>query len=195
MKKVMFDIGNVILKADHRITFGMLKKYGVPEENIQCFYDNDDYREFSRGKISGNDFYRAIVEKHVKFPLTYEQAVEAHDKHIYEVDAEVIAIVSRLFDIVVLTNTNEWQTSRERELVDMEKYSKKIFRSHEMGMLKTDEGCFEKAVEELGVYPENIIFIDDSKDNIEKAKSAGIECILFTDAKSLEKELENKGVL
>lgn len=195
MKKIMFDVGNVILKADHRITHDILKKYGVPEENTQNFYNNPDYMEFSRGRISGNDFYRSIVEKHVKFQLTYEQVVKAHDNHIYEVDSEVLDIVSRLSDIAVLTNTNEWQTLREKELVDLGKYSKKILRSHEMGMLKTDEGCFEKVIKELGIEPDKIIFIDDNRDNIEMAGSAGIECILFTDAKSLEKELKSKRIL
>ena len=195
MKKAMFDVGNVILKADHKITFDILKKYGVPEENAANFYNNADYAAFSRGKISRKDFYAAIVEKHVRFQLTYEQVVEAHDKHIYEVDTDVMRIVSGLPGIIVFTNTNEWQTNRERELVDLEKYSDKIIRSHEIGMLKADEGCFEKIIKEFELNPSEVIFIDDNKENIEKAMMAGMDGILFTDAKNLERKMKEKHLI
>ncbi len=42
---------------------------------------------------------------------------------------------------------------------------------------------------------EETIFIDDNPENIKRAKQSGIEGILFKNARDLEEELVEKGIL
>lgn len=39
----LFDVGNVIIDADHAITFKILQEYGVDPDRARLFYANDDY--------------------------------------------------------------------------------------------------------------------------------------------------------
>ncbi len=189
MQVIIFDVGNVIIKATHEITMRILGEYGVPEQRRGKFFDNPDYDVYSRGMMTSREFYNRLVETHLKFPLKYEQIVRAHDEHMYAVDSGVAGILEKLWgsgrELAFLTDTNEWQTRREKEMVNLAKYSEKIFRSHETHFLKTDEGCFEHVIKELGGDPASLLLVDDSPEKIEMARKHGLQTIQFLSAEQL----------
>ncbi len=61
--------------------------------------------------------------------------------------------------------------------------------SSKLGTRKPDAAIFDKTVELLGVDAMEVIFVDDTLENIESASILGIKSILFTDFKSFEKDL------
>jgi len=130
--------------------------FGVPKELATSFFTVDEYQQFSRGLISGEDFYKALVDNHLKTNLIYDDIVMAHNEHIYEIDNQVVNIIKGLdSEIAILTDTNEWQTNREKELISLTKYSNNIFRFHETHMLKTDVDCFPYIVNKFGEIASN----------------------------------------
>ena len=194
---IIFDVGNVIIQADHAITHKILQGYGVPKGRAEKFYKAPEYKEFCRGEITGKDFYSALVKKYLKFGLTYGQVVYAHNQHIYAADKNAIEIIKKLskFDIAFLTDTNKWQTQRERELVDISVFSKTIFRSHETHMLKTDPGLFPYIIKKLKAKPADMLLIDDSPEKVKKAEQNGLRTICFESPNQLEKELKKQKLL
>ena len=78
--------------------------------------------------------------------------------------------------------SNSFVGAREQEearygftsLVDLAVYS------HEEGVRKPDPRIYEIAIERLGVAPAEILFLDDLQENVEAARAAGIEAVLFT---------------
>ena len=50
----------------------------------------------------------------------------------------------------------------------------KLFLSFEMGMRKPDPRIFRKVVQVTGINPSESVFIDDSRQNVEAAKSIGL---------------------
>ncbi|MDP3771741.1 MAG: hypothetical protein Q8R16_05560, partial [bacterium] len=122
----------------------------------------------------------------------------AHDAHLYDVDAETVAILnalrSRGVPLAFATDTNEWQTARERELIDLTPYGR-VFRSHELGALKADGGVFEHIVSELDVEPQHILFIDDSPEKVVCAATLGMVTHRFTTARALQGTLTEYGLL
>jgi HAD superfamily hydrolase (TIGR01509 family) len=189
--KVIFDVGNVIIKADHSLTYSYLESFGVSKEKAKLFFSNKEYEDFSRGEISEEEFCSSL-NKYLEKNLSCEQLEKAHDIHIYGVDEQVIEILSSIKeDLFFLTDTNIWQTRREKELVNLNKFSDKIFRSHKVGFLKEDFGCFPFIIKELNEKPENLLLIDDSPEKIEMAKQNGLRIILFTNAEKLRIDLKN----
>jgi putative hydrolase of the HAD superfamily len=61
-----------------------------------------------------------------------------------------------------------------------------------MGKSKQDSTIFDDIAEELQVTPEQILFIDDSSGNIERARKKGLQTILFKDKESFMKEPCNR---
>jgi len=197
MKNIIFDVGNVIIKSDQNITFSMLKDYGVPNNAARKFFDNYEYREFSRGNISARIFYDTLIQKHLGVHLKYEHIVDAHNKHLTGVIHKVVEMLSKLprEKLVFLTDTNEWQTTRERQLIDLSHYSDIIFRSHEIHMLKIDDGLFPYIIKKLNVKPEEIILIDDSIEKIEIAQKHGLRTHQFIDPSQLADYLISQDIL
>ncbi len=187
---ILFDVGNVILLANHKITHEILcKEYEVPAERAAKFFENEDYRNFSRGMIDGEEFYKRLVQNYLKTDLSYEEVVAAHDRHIYDVDSEVVEIIKSLSPKIRLgfvTDTNLWQTRREREMIDLARFSKEIFRSYESGMIKNDEGFFPYLLKVLGLKPSEILLIDDSPEKIKRAQENGFLTHTYENADKLK---------
>ena len=192
---IVFDVGNVIVLADHAITHKILQDYGVPEDRAKLFFENEEYREFGRGRIDGNAFCKALIGKYFKTQLTFEQIVDAHNQHIYAVDEEVVKVLKRLkksnrHSLAFLTDTNEWQNERVRILIDLREYSDKIFRSNDIHMLKTDNGCFPYVRRELKAEPHEILLVDDSLEKILKAQEGGWQTLQFLNSEQLATDLK-----
>ena len=194
---VIFDVGNVVIKADHSITHQILVDYGVPQNRAKTFFENYEYKEFGRGNLDEETFYRVLIGKYLKFQLPYESIVKAHDKHLYGVDKGVVGLLSKLprGNLAFSTNTNVWQTRREQELIDLRKYSPRIFRSHEIHLLKTDNGCFQYLVSQLKTSPSDTLFVDDKLENTLEAQKHGLQTHHFKSVGQLAAELKRRNLV
>jgi putative hydrolase of the HAD superfamily len=61
--------------------------------------------------------------------------------------------------------------------------------SFQSGFIKPEKEAFETAAEQLGVNPEECIFIDDQERNVNGAERAGMTAILYRDVSQLRHEL------
>ncbi len=53
--------------------------------------------------------------------------------------------------------------------------------SHRLHLLKPDSAIYRHAAQGLGLAPDQILFIDDRADNVEGARTAGLQALLYTD--------------
>jgi len=194
---IVFDIGNVVCFGDETICRGLLYNCGVPFLNTAEIYSCHDYYEFLRGRISSQEFHIALVRKYLGYPASYEQVHHAFKMAMYAADQGVVDILSRLDgqSLAFLTDTNVWQDERMRELVALEKYAdpSRIFKSHEMGMVKTDEMCFPYVLSQLGDKAEEVLLIDDSSEKVNTAKQHGWQTHRFVNSGELSGYLKNIG--
>jgi putative hydrolase of the HAD superfamily len=65
-----------------------------------------------------------------------------------------------------------------------------VLTSGETGMDKVNVAIYEKAINLLGMKPKEIIFVDNSEEYVNAAKSAGITSILYRDPETYQKELK-----
>lgn len=192
---VLWDVGNVILLADQAITHDLLVEYGVAPVRACQFYANDYYTAFGRGQLSGQEFWRELVDNVLGASLlSYVMARHAHDQHIYGADRAVLALLemtARHRQCAIVTSCNVWQVAREKELVCLADYvpSSRIFRSNEMGRHKTDPGTFDVILEQLSWSAATTLLIDDNPDCLAAAKAAGLQTLRYTSAGELASEL------
>ena len=67
--------------------------------------------------------------------------------------------------------------------------------SGEVGLIKPDESIYGMHAETFGLTPAATPFIDDSAKNIEGAKTAGWNAVLFTGPDRLAEDLREHGVM
>jgi len=190
---ILFDVGNVIMMGDHKRTHNYLqRKYNIDKAKAERFY-GQEYHDFSRGKISGQEFCDSL-RKILNKQITNDELRKAHDIHIYKFDDDVIRLIENLHQMKIrigfLTDTNIWQTGVEKEGVDLEKYAepKDIFRSHEIGMLKMDDP-FPYVLEKLDIPPSEILYVDDIKEYVNLAVSNGLTAIQYLSPDNLRDRL------
>ncbi len=183
---VLVDIGNVILSASQNTTIDFLEGLGVSRDKATLMYSGPEYLQFSVGAIDAAAFTKQLCEQYFGQSLSEKQVRQALKIHIHTVNRPLVAALQRLGRdrVVIVTDTNPWQTERERELVDPQTYAAWEFRSHDLGKLKSDPRFFREVLETLGKTASECLLIDDSLEKLRAAASLGIETYHFVDTEA-----------
>jgi putative hydrolase of the HAD superfamily len=66
----------------------------------------------------------------------------------------------------------------------------RVFNSYYLGKGKRDSSLFTEVVTELGLNPEQALFVDDNPGHVERARSRGLQAFLFTGERAALSRLE-----
>ena len=88
------------------------------------------------------------------------------------------------YDLYLLTNNNPFSRRAFEDLMhenglDTNELFTRQFYSFELKLMKPGREIFEKAMELIGLAPEEILFVDDSPTNCKAAEALGIKTILY----------------
>jgi 2-haloacid dehalogenase len=195
---IVFDIGKVLIHYDPNIPFSRL----IPDEaERKWFFDNvcthDWNVEQDRGRTWA-DAEALLIEAHP----TREEHIRAFRKHWHEMVShsydDSVAIMEGLIadgqDVTMLTNFAS-DTFREAQVrFPFLTKPRGVTVSGDVGLIKPDIAIYETHANSFGLKPEATIFIDDSAPNVEGAKAAGWDAVLFTGADQLRADLIARGV-
>ncbi|MDP3771524.1 MAG: hypothetical protein Q8R16_04440 [bacterium] len=196
---VLSDIGNVLVRATHAITWAILENLGVSPKDARRFFDNPAYAAFARGEIDGDEFADQTVHHvHATGCLRddYRRQIRvAHDAHIYDWDRAVDSVLMRIMvPLMYATDTNAWQMERVKQLGVCIETTNRVFRSDKLGCLKREAGTFDRIAHEIGEEPRRICFVDDDAQNVARAARAGFDTVRFTDAGALVGALQARRI-
>jgi len=62
----------------------------------------------------------------------------------------------------------------------------RVFVSGELGLVKPHAAIYEHVIDELGITPAELLFVDNKSENVEGARAVGGDGHVFTDAVALE---------
>jgi FMN phosphatase YigB (HAD superfamily) len=202
---LLFDIGNVLTFSNQNITLRwFIEKHGLSPDKANGFFADPAYHDFARGRLSPLQFYHQICKSLGLVNVSITEIEAAHNAHVYAVNPGMIQLVNQLANygrqIVLVTDTNVWQTQRQQSLLlDAGFILPKVIKSDELGMLKSDppglsavgelESFYTKALNPLGIAPSQAILIDDSDANLYEAQHMGITAIKFSNETNLEQTL------
>ena len=91
--------------------------------------------------------------------------------------------LSKTHTLYLLSNTNEIHVEKAlrilKEVTDkpLDQYFTKIFWSHELGDRKPHGSAFQKVLDTIDTKAEEVLFVDDSLQHVEGARSIGIEAV------------------
>jgi putative hydrolase of the HAD superfamily len=87
--------------------------------------------------------------------------------------------------------TNEFRFGK----FELRRYFLLAFSSCYLGLRKPDIAIYRRALDILGSRPHRTLFIDDREENVEGARTAGMQAIRFTGAEALRNDLFQMQVL
>ena len=115
--------------------------------------------------------------------------------HAYD---DSVALMEKLLDaghdVTLLTN---WAADTFKEAKARFPFLEKprgVTVSGEIRSIKPDRAIYDHHVKAFGIDPSASLFIDDSRKNVDGAKAAGWQAVLFTDVPTLERDLRQLGV-
>ncbi len=179
IKNIIFDFGDVFINLDKDATHKALEKIGLSSVTPEML---DMYYKYEKGVVSTKDF---IGHFHIKYKIPKRDLEQAWNAILLDFPEHRFHFLKRLaatkkYRLFLLSNTNElhihwiqkdWGTSLWK---DFKNCFEKFYLSHEINLRKPDTDIYEYVLRENSLIPGETIFIDDTKENTDTAKSLGM---------------------
>jgi len=111
---------------------------------------------------------------------------------ILRANEEILPLLERLkasHKLVLGSNTDEIHHTYCQQHVEALAQFDESFLSFQMGLLKPDPQFFLHILNELGAGPTDCVFIDDTTENVDSARSVGMTGLQFTGNDNLQSSL------
>lgn len=145
-----------------------------------------------------NDVYEWIdrINDNFNINVPYDKFLEDYKKthdliYSYQEVVKYIKSVKNKCKIAILSNLMLIDKERINKHMGLKDFDY-VFLSFEMGLKKPNDDIYLRVQEKLDVKPENILLIDDTKENIEAAKGLGWKTCMATgnELEKIKKEVE-----
>ena len=193
IKNIVFDLGRVLIKFEP-------KKYteqNIPEEKRETFYNgvfgSDEWQMLDRGTLSYEDA-KKIFKKRI--PGVDEQIDRLFDVDLFEIlqpieeNVKLLPELKEKYNLYILSNFHQPAFEHIFKKYDFFR----LFDGHTVScyyyLLKPEKEIYDTLIEKFNLIPEETVFIDDTKVNIEACEKEGIRGIHLPDYTELEQKLE-----
>jgi len=179
---ILFDLGNVLIDISwDRMSQKWSALTGLSIEEINSrFVQDEQYDDHERGLLSTEDYIKHL-SRQFNYPLTHA-IFEAgwNDIYVGEVEGirELMSELKPRYRLAGFSNTNSLhKVAWESKFTDILSQLEEVYCSHTLGHRKPDPESFEVVVRQLGVLPEEVVFIDDRIENVMGALQVGLKAI------------------
>ncbi|MER8865488.1 HAD family phosphatase [Mesorhizobium sp. M0751] len=198
IRHIVFDIGKVLIHYDPNLPFSRL----IPDpDERKWFFDNVCTHDWNIEQDRGRSWEEAETLLIAEHP-DHEQNIRNFRRHWHEMAPHAyddsVALMERLIDtghdVTLLTNWADDTFREARGRFPFLERPRGITVSAEIGLIKPDRAIYDHHIAAFGLEPSATLFIDDSQKNVDGAKAAGWQSVLFTDAQTLKADLERLGI-
>lgn len=192
IKTILFDFCGVI--AEEGFFEGLLEIGRINGLNPKIFFSTVDTLIAETGYLTGEAdetaFWNAVRDK---TGITMSNEVLRDEiMSRFKLRARMLVYVDRLrssgFIVAMLSDHTNWLDEID-EKVDLFKHFDCIFNSFHTHKSKRDGTVFRDVCAKLNVNPYETLFIDDNSSHIERARSAGLQVIHFTNETKFQTQL------
>lgn len=197
IKHIIFDFGGVLLNIDYQRTEDAFVALGL--QDFKSMYaqaaQTDFFSDYETGRIDTQTFISGL--KQYLPPGTPDTAiVDAWNAMLLEWPIARLRLLQQLhlhYDLALLSNTNELHEKVFKKTLkvccgyeNIGVFFDKVFFSHRIGMRKPDKETFQFVLDHCGFAAADTLFIDDSFQHIEGARSLGIHTIWLQPGMTIE---------
>ncbi len=185
IKHIVFDMGNVLMRYDPEVP---LKEFVKTEEARNLIrkelFQGLEWVEADRGMISEEEMYQSVKKR---IPSQYHEELK---RCVYEWDIcmkpleESVKFCKELRDqgykTYVLSNAAQSFYSYFTRFSSLDAFDGVVVSS-DVHLIKPDVRIYEYFLEKYHLDASECLFLDDREDNVEGARKAGMQAIVFTE--------------
>ncbi len=199
-ENIIFDLGGVLLNIDYNKTEKAFEAMGFAEftKMYNQFEANTLFENLEIGKLTPDEFYEGLLRVSGK-PVSRQQVWEAWNAMLLDFRETSLSLLEKLsanHRIYLLSNTNAIHHEAFMKIFaalqpgrDFDGYFTKAYYSHNVGLRKPGREIFDFVLQDAGLEPAKTLFIDDSFNNIDGAKKAGLLTKLLLPGETIEETL------
>ncbi|MEQ9467361.1 MAG: HAD family phosphatase [Ekhidna sp.] len=189
---IIFDFGNVLIDLDYPRVIQRLSEVAKKNqaEIEELVVTAPVLQKFEMGMI-GPDEFRARINALLGTRMgerQFEDIWNSMLKSISKQRMNKLLQIGKRFDTFILSNTNMIHEIAYEEMImevtgraSLRDFVKEVYYSHEIGMRKPNLNCYKFVIDDIGLYPSRMLFLDDRLDNVEAARKAGLKALQIFD--------------
>ncbi len=194
VKLIIFDVYGVLLHGGYRDTCKYLaKKYKRDWEELYNVIYKFYFNKATMREISQTEAWQKSL-KDLQIPISVEEIKKIHydlvsyNKNIFN----FINKIKNNYKILLLSKNTREQFSYMISHIPIVKktFGKNIVNTWEYNLPKASEETMLMVCKRFKVCPEEIVYIDDQEENLEKAKAMGIKTILYRNFDQFKKDIK-----
>ena len=193
IKNIVFDLGRVLIKFEPKEYI----EQNVPEEKREDFYNgifgSTEWLMLDRGTLSYEDAKKIFKER---VPGADKQIDRLFDTDLFEIlqpieeNVKLLPELKKKYNLYILSNFHQPAFEHIFKKYDFFR----LFDGHTVScyyyLLKPEKEIYDILIEKFNLIPEETVFIDDTKVNIEACEKEGIRGIHLPDYTELKQKLE-----
>lgn len=196
VKNIIFDLGNVLIKYDPKTFIETYVSEKNREQFISSVFHSDEWQDLDRGTLSYEKAVEVFSERNPEEKIAVERLFKNNIQDALFPNMKNIEFVKRLkeenYKLYILSNFHRESFEMISEKLEFEKFFDGKIVSCYCHLLKPEKEIYDLILGEYNLSPEETLFIDDTKANIEKAKELGIQVVHLTSLEELEKKVREK---
>jgi HAD superfamily hydrolase (TIGR01509 family) len=199
IRALMFDLGGVVIEVDFgRVLRAWAAVAGCdPAVLGQRFSFDEAYQQHERGELDACGYF-ASLRSSLGLRLSDQEFAAGWNDLFVGIAGGMPALLtaaSRRYPLYAFTNSNpthqrEWSTRFASELSAF----RSAFVASELGLRKPDPAAFAAAAARAGFRAAEILFIDDTPENITGARAAGMHAVLVRSCRDVRTALNELGI-
>lgn len=177
IENLILDFGGVLLDLDERATYEAFVALGLEKVPPELTAVNLD---FQRGKV-GREQYIAFLKRYLPPGTTTAQAEDAWCAMLRQVPParwHLLECLGKRYRLFLLSNTDPIHIDRLRRRMDLDAFEQlfeRVYYSQDTGLRKPERALFERVLRENGLDAARTLFVDDTLENVEGARAAGLQ--------------------
>lgn len=199
-KVILFDLGNVLVRFDHRIAVRRILPFTGKDFNeiYRLFFDSPVTKDFEEGRVSPKVFYKKISRALEFKNMTFGKFASIWNEIFFD-NRGMGALLKELkkqYRLHLISNVNELHY-----LYIAKKFSRllgffdRIILSYEVGKRKPAALIYRRAIQGAGYAADEVLYTDDREDLIDEARKMGIPSIGFKSVADFRGRLKNMRIL
>ena len=195
---ILFDLGGVLVELPARpIPVDWVDRLLLSEQTLSGWLASPAAKAFEKGEISAAQFVDELVNE-MKLLVAPEEILAYFTfwpKGLFPGTKALIGKILPHYSLAIFSNTNELHWPRLMTEMELEGCFDYYFASFKIGMAKPDPAAFRYVVNALSCEPSEILFLDDSRMNVDAARLVGMKAERVSGIGQVEKILSEYGVL
>ena len=198
IRTVIFDIGNVLAGFSWDEHFRNLGyDEGMRRRLARATVHSEDWKEYDRGCLSDEEIERLLVENDPEIGQEIRRVLADLGGMVRRWDYAIPWIrelKEKGYQVLVLSNFSQQALRECWNALDFLPYVDGGILSFQDKLIKPMPEIYSLLLDRYRLKAEECVFMDDTQENVEGARRAGIHAFRFENQKQAKAELEKLGV-